>query len=158
MNPDNPNDEPDANAVRAAASILGLRVRLATARTDVELESAFATLIEPRCGALLVDPDPLFQFWQDHIVALAARHGIPASYSNRGFIFAGGLLSYGPDRPSMYRQMGVYTGRILKGETPADMPVQESTKFDLVINLKTAKALGVAVPESILVRADEVIE
>jgi putative ABC transport system substrate-binding protein len=158
VNPDNPNAEPDTNTVREAARILGLRVRLATARTDVELDSAFATLAEPRSGALLVDPDPLFQFRQDHVIELAARHGIPASYSNRGFVSAGGLLSYGPGRPRMYRQMGAYTGRILKGEKPADMPVQESTKFDLIINMKTAKALGLTIPETLLATADEVIQ
>src|SRR5262249_37695863 len=131
VNPDNPNAEVDTNVVREAARALGLQLRVVTARADLELDSAFETLARLHPGGLLLAPDPLFQFWEDHVVALAARHKIPAGYSNRPFVVAGGLLSYGPNRPSMFHQMGVYAGRILKGEKPSNLPVQESTKFDL---------------------------
>jgi putative tryptophan/tyrosine transport system substrate-binding protein len=158
VNPDNPNAEADTNGVREAVRILGLRLHVVTARTDLELDSAFEALAQQHPGALLLAPDPLFQFREDHVVALAARHQIPAGYSNRPFAAAGGLFSYGPNRPDMFRQMGVYAGRILKGEKPANLPVQGSTKFNLVINLKTAKALGLTIPETLLATANEVIE
>jgi putative ABC transport system substrate-binding protein len=158
VNPDNPNAEADTNAMREAVRVLGLQLHVVTARTDIELDSAFEMLARQHPHALLLAPDPLFQFWEDHVVALAALHKIPAGYSNRPFVAAGGLLSYGPNRPGMYRQMGVYAGRILKGEKPTALPVQESTKFNLTINLKTAKALGLTIPETLLATADEVIQ
>ena len=156
VNPDNPNAEDDTNAVREAVGVLGLRLLVVTARTDFELDSSFEALAGQHPGALLLAPDPLFQFRKDRVVALAARHRIPAGYSNSPFVAAGGLFSYGPDRPDMFRQMGVYAGRILKGEKPANLPVQRSTKFNLAINLKTAKALGLTIPE--LATADQVIQ
>jgi putative tryptophan/tyrosine transport system substrate-binding protein len=138
--------------------VLGLRLLVVTAHTDLELDSAFEALARQHPGALLLAPDPLFQFRKDRVVALAARHQIPAGYSNRPFVAAGGLFSYGPDRPDMFRQMGVYAGRILKGEKAANLPVQESTKFELTINMKTAKTLGLTIPETLLATADEVIQ
>jgi putative tryptophan/tyrosine transport system substrate-binding protein len=158
VNPDNPNAEADTNGVREAVGVLGLRLIVVTARTDFELDSAFEALAAQRPGALLLAPDPLFQFRKDHVVALAARHRIPAGYSNSPFATAGGLFSYGPDRPDMFRRMGVYTGRILKGEKASSLPVQRSTKFNLAINLKTAGALGLTIPETLLATADEVIQ
>jgi putative tryptophan/tyrosine transport system substrate-binding protein len=137
---------------------LGLRLYLVAARSDLKLDSAFEALARQRPGALLIAPDPLFQFHENHVVALAARHQIPAAYSNRPFVAAGGLLSYGPNRPGMFRQMGEYAGRILKGEKAANLPVQGSIKFNLVINLNTAKALGLKIPETLLATADEVIQ
>ena len=158
VNPDNPNAEVDTNTVREAVQVLGLQLHVVTARTDLELDAAFDALARKHPDVLLLAPDPLFQFRENHVVALAARHRFPAAYSNRPFVVSGGLLSYGPHRPSMFRQMGVYAGRILKGEKPANLPVQGSTKFNLVINLNTAKTLGLTIPETLLATADEVIQ
>jgi putative ABC transport system substrate-binding protein len=131
---------------------------LATASTASDLDTAFAAMVAQGAGALLLTVDPFLAGQRDRIVALAARHAIPAMYQLREFIAAGGLASYGINFANMRRQIGVYVGKILNGAKPADLPVQQPTRFELVVNLKTAKALGLTVPQSILARADEVIE
>ncbi len=156
MNPNNPNREIDN--VQTAARSLGQEILVLNANRDRELDTAFVTIAQQQVAALLVASDPLFFDRRDRLVALAARQAIPAIYYLRAFSQAGGLLSYGNSLTDMYRQVGIYTGRILKGEKPADLPVMQSTKFELVINLKTAKALGLTVPDKLLVAADEVIE
>jgi putative ABC transport system substrate-binding protein len=144
--------------VREAAARLGVKVVILRAKSEAELEDAFAPLAKQRIGALLVAADPFFFSVRRQLVTLVARHKVPAIYEWRDFPDAGGLMSYGTDLADSYRQNGIYVGRILKGEKPADLPVQQSTKFELVINLKTAKALGLTVPPQLLSRADEVIE
>jgi putative ABC transport system substrate-binding protein len=144
--------------VEAAARVLGLQLIVLKASTEREIETAFATMAQKGGVALLVGVDPFFLERRDHIVALAARHSIPAIYPVREFAVAGGLLSYGSDFADSYRQAGIYAGRIVRGEKPADLPVQRSTKFEFVINFKTAKALGLSVPNSMQLLADEVIE
>ncbi len=156
MNPNNPNREIDN--VQTAARSLGQEILVLNANRDRELDTAFVTIAQQQVAALLVASDPLFFDRRDQLVALAARQAIPAIYYLRAFSQAGGLSSYGNSLMDMYRQVGIYTGRILKGEKPADLPVMQSTKFELVINLKTAKALGLTVPDKLLVAADEVIE
>ena len=141
-----------------AARVLGLQIQIFKASSAREINAAFATFLQERPDALFVAPDPFFVGRRVQLANLAARHVIPASYSTRDFPEAGGLMSYGTDIPDAYRQVGVYTGRILKGAKPADMPVAQSTKFQLVINLQTALLLGLDVPPSMLARADEVIE
>ena len=128
------------------------------AGNDRELDDAFATLVQRRVGALIMNPDPYFQTRREPIVALAARHAIPAMYPGREFTEVGGLMGYGASLTRLYRQQGVYAGKILKGEKPADLPVMQSTKFDFVINLKTAKTLGLEVPAKLLFTADDVLE
>jgi ABC-type uncharacterized transport system substrate-binding protein len=138
--------------------VLGLQLMVLKASSEREIETAFATMARQSGVALLLGVDPFFLERRDHIVALAARHAIPAIYPVREFAVAGGLMSYGSHFADSYRQAGVYTGRIVRGEKPADLPVQRSTKFEFVINFKTAKALGLAVPNSMQLLADEVIE
>jgi putative tryptophan/tyrosine transport system substrate-binding protein len=141
-----------------AAGPLGLKLDIFNAGTVGEIDSAFATLPQARVDALLVSSEFFFAIRKEQIVALAARYAVPTSYSSVDAAKAGGLMSYGYDVSEIFRQMGIYAGRILKGEKPADLPVQQSTTFDLAINLKTAKALGLAVPPALLARADEVFE
>jgi len=158
VNPNNPNVEPFVRGVQEAADAKGVRLPILKAGTEGEIEPAFASLTQLRAGALVVAPDPLFISGCDQLVTLASRHTIPAIYFRRECSAAGGLISYAPDVSAMYRQLGIYAGKILKGAKPADLPVQQPTRFELVINLKTAKALGLTVPQSLLLRADEVIE
>jgi putative ABC transport system substrate-binding protein len=157
VNPNNPNAEPDTKDARAAAGALGLELRVLTARNEVELELAFAAMVKQKVGGLLVGVDN-FSVLPEQLVALATRHAIPAIYHLRDFPVAGGLMSYDASRVNSWRQAGIYVGRVLKGERPGDLPVQQATKFELVINLKTAKALGLEFPPGILAIADEVIE
>jgi putative ABC transport system substrate-binding protein len=158
VNPKFPGTETQLKDVEAAARVLGLQLVVLSASTDREIDAAFATMMRQGSGALLVGADPFFAQRRDHIVALVARHAIPAIYPVREFAVAGGLMSYGSDFADSYRQAGIYTGRIVRGEKPADLPVQRSTKFEFVINFKTAKALSLAVPNSMQLLADEVIE
>jgi putative tryptophan/tyrosine transport system substrate-binding protein len=145
-------------AVRASAATLGLPVEILHAGTVKEIDAAFANLAQQPGSALLISPDPFFTGRRGQLATLAARHAIPAIYDVREFAESGGLISYGPSFPSVYQQTGIYTGRVLKGEKPADLPVQQPTKFELVINLTTARATGITVPDTLLALADEVIE
>lgn len=157
-NPTNPASQATAKDVRDATSALGKQSVSFNASIDSDFEGSFAAMARQRVDALIVSNDPFFHSRRERIVALAARHGIPASYEDRPFVTAGGLISYGTSIAEAYRQAGIYVGRILKGVKPADLPVLRPTLFELAVNLKTAKALGIDVPQSILVRADEVIE
>jgi putative ABC transport system substrate-binding protein len=157
-NPQNANAAFQVPDLAAAARTMGLDLRFVTASSEHEIETAFANLAELRTGALVVASDPFFNSRRQQIVALAARLAIPAIFHQREFVLEGGLMSYGTSVADMYRRAAAYVGRILKGERPADLPVQQSTKVELVINLKTAKALGLTFPITLLGRADEVIE
>jgi len=157
-NPNNPKFELTTRDVLAAAPVVGLKVQILKASTDREIDAAFASLVQARTGALLVGGDAFFNNRIERLIELAARHAIPTMYSFREFGVAGGLISYGPSLREIYRQAGLYTGRILKGEKPADLPVIQATKLELIINLKTAKALGLQIPDRLLALADEVIE
>jgi putative ABC transport system substrate-binding protein len=157
-NPNNPVFEVTTRDVLAAAPAIGLKVQILKASTDREIDAAFVSLGQARTGALLIGNDLLFNNRFEQVIALAARHAIPTMSSWREFVVAGGLISYGPSLIEQYRQVGLYTGRILKGEKPTDLPVQQETKIELIINLKTAKALGLTVPDKLLATADEVIE
>jgi putative tryptophan/tyrosine transport system substrate-binding protein len=158
VNPSFPGAERQLRDLETAAHALGLQLVVLRATTEREIDAAFATMTQQRSGALLLGADAFFIASRDHVVALAARNAIPAIYSFREFALAGGLMSYGTDFRDSYRQAGVYTGRIIKGEQPADLPVQRSVKFEFVLNLKTAKTLGLSVPNSMQLLADEVIE
>ena len=157
-NPDSPISQAERMDVLTAARAVGQRVIVLKARTEQDFDSAFTTLVHERAGALLVTGDALFNSRRDRLVALAARHAVPTIHTEKPFVEAGGLMSYGASLADAYRQVGVYTGRILKGEKPADLPVVQPTKFDLVINLKTAKVLGLTIPPSVLTRTDEILQ
>jgi putative ABC transport system substrate-binding protein len=157
-NPNNPVFELTTRDVLAAAPAIGLKVQILKASTDREIDAAFVSLVQARTGALLIGNDLLFNNRFEQVIALAARHAIPTMSSWREFVVAGGLISYGPSLIEQYRQVGLYTGRILKGEKPTDLPVQQETKIELIINLKTAKTLRLEVPDRMLALADEVIE
>jgi len=157
VNPQNPNTEERIREMQKAVRAIGRQLYVARVSTDAEFEPAFASMQQP-AGALLVPAEPFFVSWRDRLVALAARHSIPASYPYREYVAAGGLMSYGVSLADAYRLVGVYTGRILKGARPADLPVEQSTKVEFVINLKTAKQLALAFPVTLSARADEVIE
>ena len=158
VNPDNPNADLDVTELQNAARTLGQSITFVRARSEAEIDAVFATLGEWRASALLVNTDPFFLARRDQFVSLAARNRMPAIYAQREFVAAGGLMSYGADLADGYRQVGIYAGRILKGEKAADLPVVQPTKFEMAINLKTATALGLDVPPTLLALADEVIE
>ena len=158
VNPNNPNAANDMSNVRAAAQTLGLQLKVLHVSNLHETEAAFSTMVEQRAGALLVGMSAFVGGLPDYIISLATRHSIPAIYPWRNHAVAGGLMSYGTDQAETGRQVGVYTGRIVKGVKPADLPVWEAVKVELVLNLRTAKVLGLTFPLSLLGRADEVIE
>jgi ABC-type uncharacterized transport system substrate-binding protein len=158
VNPTNPNTETQSKELREAAHVLGLQIYFHKASIEREIDTAFETIVQQRAGALLISADSFLNNRRYQIVALAARHAVPTIYDQPEGAMAGGLISYATSVADAFRQAGVYTGRILKGDKPADLPVQQSTKFELVVNLKTAKALGLTVPPSLLARVDEVIE
>jgi putative ABC transport system substrate-binding protein len=144
--------------LQSAAYVLGVRVLVLNGGTESDIAAAFATLVERQVSALLISNDTFFYAARHQIISLAARYAIPTMFYGRSNVAAGGLLSYGDDPSADFRQVGLYAGRILKGEKPADLPVVQPTKFELVINLKTAKALGLTIPETLLATADEVIQ
>ena len=158
INPTSAQTDSELRAVQAASDRLKQQVRIFDVRTDREIDAAFATIIDQRIGGLLVQTDPSLTVRRDQLVLLTTRHAIPAVFGFREFVMAGGLMSYGTSLRAAYRQVGIYAGRILKGEKPANLPVQQATAFEMVVNLKAAKALGVTIPTAILLRADEVIE
>src|SRR5215831_9913010 len=158
VNPENPNSDLDVTELQNAARMLGQSITFVRARSEPEIDAVFATLGERRASALLVNTDPFFLARRDQFVSLAARNGMPAIYAQREFVAAGGLISYGASLADAYRQVGIYAGRILKGEKPADLPIVQPTKFEMAINLKTARALGLDIPPTVLAVADEVIE
>jgi len=152
------NSETTLREVEAAARGMKLQIQIFNASTSREIDAAFASFVHERPDALFVGPDPLFNGRRVQLILLAARHAIPATFAIRDIVEAGGLMSYGANNTDAWRQQGVYTGRILKGANPADLPVVQSTKFELVINLQTARVLGLDVPPTLLARADEVFE
>ena len=158
VNPSNPNTEAERRDVQAAAQAIGQQLVTLDVSSPRDIEAAFATFVQRGAGALLVGSGGFLNSNRERVAALAARHALPAIYAQREAALAGGLMSYGPSISDAYRQVGNYVGRILKGEKATDLPVMQSTKFELVLNLKTAKALGVEVPDRLLVAADEVIE
>jgi putative ABC transport system substrate-binding protein len=158
VNPTSPLTEALSRDAQAAARTLGLELHVLHASTERDFDTVFANLVQLRAGALVIGGDVLFANFSNQLAALAFRHAVPAIFQFREFAAAGGLMSYGTSLTDVYRQIGVYTGRILKGEKPAELPVQQVTKVELIINLKTAKALGLTVPLTLLGRADEVIE
>ena len=158
VNPDNANTESVTKDLKQAAPALDMRIDVIHARDSREIEAAFAALVRTKADALLVGPDSVFQNRRVQLATLAARHAVPTVFPVREFVEVGGLLSYGTSLTNAYRQLGVYTGRILKGTKPGELPVVQSTKFELLINLPTARALGIDIPPTLLARADEVIE
>jgi len=157
VNPSNPNAGANEQGVETAARTIGLRIEIIKASNDADFKAAFTT-VRQRAGAMIVSADGFYASRRDQLVALAAQHAVPTMYFQREFVPLGGLISYGSDTPGMYLQAGLYAGRILKGAKPADLPVLQPTKFELAINLNTARTLGVTVPPSLLATADEVIE
>ena len=158
VNPNNARAALDTSDIQAAAAGIGQQVQILRAGTPDDLDASFASMVRAGAGALLVTSDAYFLSRRQQLVVLAARHAIPAGYGQRDFVAAGGLISYGSNQPDSLRQAGVYVGRILKGTKPADLPVVQPTKFDLVINLRTAKALGLEIPAKVLALVDDVIE
>ena len=158
INPNNPLAQAFVTDIRAAAPAIGQQIEVLNASTSRDIDTAFAKLVEKQADALLVGPDALFVSLRVQIATLAARHAVPAIYPFRDDAEAGGLMSYGPSNTDLVRQAGIYTGRVLKGEKPADMPILRAAKFELVINLKTAKALGLTVSDKLIAAADDVIE
>jgi putative ABC transport system substrate-binding protein len=158
VNPNNSNTERTTRDMQEAARARGVQLHILIAGTESEIDAAFATLVQLHAGALVVGGDPFFANRREQLVTLAATHGVPAIYQSREFAEAGGLISYGLNFIAAFRLVGVYAGKILKGAKPADLPVQQPTTFELIVNLKTAKDLGLTIPPSILARADEVIE
>jgi putative ABC transport system substrate-binding protein len=158
VNPKNPATEHVMRDVQEAARVKGLQLPILKANSESEIDAAFATLVQLQAGALVVAADPFLSSRREQLVALATRYAVPAIYAWREFAEAGGLISYGSSLTTAFRQLGNYAGKILKGAKPADLPVQQSTRFELVINLKTAKARGLTIPQSLLLRADEVIQ
>jgi putative ABC transport system substrate-binding protein len=159
VNPDNPGiTEPFVAELQTAASVIGRKLEIVTASTNSGIDTAFAKLVKMRADAFLISPEALFVARRSQLLTLAARHAVPALYHRREFADAGGLMSYGSSFADQFRQTGIYAGRILKGENPAEMPVQLPTRFEFVINLQTARTLSIQIPAALLARADEVIE
>ena len=158
VNPDNPENAAGTKNAQEAADSVGVKVLVLNAGTQQDIDSAFRTIVQERAGALIVGTDPFYFIRQNQIISLAARNAVPTIYFLRESVVAGGLMSYGTDFPNAYRQLGIYVGRILKGEKPDELPVLQPTKFELVVNTKTAKSLGLSIPPGVLAIADEVIE
>jgi putative ABC transport system substrate-binding protein len=158
VNPNNPNAAVQTKEMQAATTALGLQLNIVSASSESDFDSAFTTLVRQRTDALVLSADPFFFSHRDQLIAFAMRCSLPAIYYAREFALAGGLVSYASSFGDSFRQAATYVGRILKGEKPADLPVQQPSKFELVLNLKTAKALGIAIPPTVIARADEVIE
>jgi putative ABC transport system substrate-binding protein len=159
VNPANPTlAEPMTSKLKTVAPALGLQLHVLHATSEREIDAAFETMVKLQAGALVIGTDPFFVTRSEKLAELTVRHAVPTIFHYRRFAASGGLMSYGGDLPDMYRMIGIYAGRILKGEKPGDLPVQQSAKVELIINLKAAKALGLTVPTALLVRADEVIE
>jgi putative tryptophan/tyrosine transport system substrate-binding protein len=158
VNSTNTAAEPIQREAQTAAHTLGLQLHILNASTEREIDTAFATLVQLRASGLVIGPDVFFNTRSQQLAALALRHAVPTIYQYREFAAAGGLMSYGTNLTDMFRLSGIYAGRILKGEKPADLPVQQATRIELILNLKTAKVLGLTIPTALLVRANEVIE
>ena len=159
VNPTSPDlAKADSKEQQAAAQTLGLQLHVLHASTEGDFDAVFANLAQLRASGLVIGTDSLFNTWKEQLAALSVRHGVPTIHQYREFVVAGGLLGYGTQTAELSRQVGIYAGRILKGEKAADMPIQQAAEVELFINLKTAKALGITVPLSLLTRADELIE
>jgi ABC-type uncharacterized transport system substrate-binding protein len=158
VNPNDPNAERFIGDVQEATHAKGLQLHILRASTESEIDGIFASLVQLQAGALVVSPNAFFGSRRDQLIELASRHAVPAIYDTRQFAAAGGLISYGANLTGVFRQLGIYAGKILKGAKPADLPVEQPTRFELVVNLEAAQTLGLTVPPSILARADEVIE